>query len=159
MTYDYLIGIDPGRKNGLAIICVFDEEKHMDLMTAEGLVMLFTYLDLHIETNLPQAYTTFIRVEDARQRGGGKDARLSDAKRQGAGSVKAVCREIETYLEQQKVKYPGLIDYEMTPPVRNGTKWPAKQFKQITGYPGKTSQHSRDAAMLIWNWTPKPQLI
>ena len=36
------------------------------------------------------------------------------------------------------------------PPMANRTKLPAAAFAQLTGWHGRTSDHARDAAMLIW---------
>ena len=42
------------------------------------------------------------------------------------------------------------IPFEMVAPSRNSTKLSAEVFKRLTGWQGRTSEHSRDAAMLVF---------
>ena len=67
---------------------------------------------------------------------------------QGTGSVKRDCNIWEEFLKDCK------IPYEAVPPCRNVTKTTAASFARITKWKGRTSEHSRDAAMLVWNRTP-----
>jgi hypothetical protein len=38
----------------------------------------------------------------------------------------------------------------MVPPKAGATKWDADTFRRLTGYSGRTSNHARDAALLVW---------
>lgn len=79
-----------------------------------------------------------------------EDARLrkwygenSNAKMQGAGSVKRDSSIWEDFLKDKKIQYQAVH------PLKNMTKLTDIYFKQLTGWQGKTSEHSRDAAMLV----------
>lgn len=80
--------------------------------------------------------------EDARQRtwfGHGD----TDAKKQGAGSVKRDCSIWEDFCKDYG------IPFWAKPPVKGATKVSADYFKMVSHYQGRTSEHSRDAAMLV----------
>ena len=87
----------------------------------------------------------FVRIEDARQRrwlgNKGREAL------QGAGSIKRDATIWEDFLTDKK------IPFEMVAPSRNSTKLSAEVFKRLTGWQGRTSEHSRDAAMLVFKMT------
>ena len=92
-----------------------------------------------------------IRVifEDARQRKwfNTRSAAQDRARLQGAGSVKRDCNVWEEFLKDFK------IPYDAVPPCRNTTKMTAEAFKRLTKWQGKTNEHSRDAAMLVYGKT------
>lgn len=80
-----------------------------------------------------------------------EDARLRkwytgdvNAKAQGAGSVKRDCSIWEDFL------YESGIHYLKVPPQKGMTKWDARFFKQMTGWKERTSNHARDAAVLVF---------
>jgi hypothetical protein len=80
--------------------------------------------------------------EDARQRtwfGHGD----TSAKAQGAGSVKRDCSIWEDFCKDYD------IPFWAKPPVKGATKVSADYFKMVSHYQGRTSEHSRDAAMLV----------
>ena len=79
-----------------------------------------------------------------------EDARLrkwygskSDAKLQGAGSVKRDSSIWEDFLKDKGIPFQGIH------PLQGLTKLTSVYFKRITKWDGKTSEHSRDAAMLV----------
>ena len=79
--------------------------------------------------------------EDARQRKWyGKE---SNDKLQGAGSVKRDCSIWEGFCKDEMISYLAL------PPIKGGTKVSESYFKTISGWKGRTSNHARDAAMLV----------
>ena len=80
--------------------------------------------------------------EDARQRKwfGKGDA---NAKKQGAGSVKRDCSIWEDFCKDYGIPFRAI------PPVKGATKITPEYFKLISHYQGRTSEHSRDAAMLV----------
>lgn len=81
-------------------------------------------------------------IEDARQRkwfGNTGRERLK-----GAGSV---CRDASIW--EGWCKEQGL-QYRMIAPKNNRTKLSAAQFKALTKWQGNTSEHSRDAAILVF---------
>ncbi|MBR1575873.1 MAG: hypothetical protein IJ654_05415 [Bacteroidales bacterium] len=62
----------------------------------------------------------------------------------GAGSVKRDA----TIWEDALTDYG--IPFEATPPRRGLTKWDATAFQRATGWTGRTSNHARDAALLVF---------
>lgn len=138
------IGIDPGTHTGVA---VWDtrEGKFLTLETmpihqALELVKEWSHPHWHDE----KLYNEEILVvfEDARQRtwfGKGD----TNAKLQGAGSVKRDCSIWEDFCKDYG------IPYQAKPPVKGATKVSVDYFKLISHYEGRTSEHARDAAMLV----------
>lgn len=66
-------------------------------------------------------------------------------KLQGAGSVKRDCSIWEDFLTDLGVEFHPVA------PKNNATKLNASFFEKITGWTGRTSEHARDAAMLVFN--------
>lgn len=135
------IGIDTGVHTGIA---VWDSEKGK-----------FVYLDtlkIHEALNIVSSYAykdipLCVRFEDARQRKWipfAKNMTGELGRAQGAGYVKAHCQIWEDFLTDYR------IPFEAIAPRRNVTKLSAEQFGRITGYKERTSEHSRDAAMLVY---------
>lgn len=131
------IGIDPGTHTGVA---VWD--------TGEGrfrsLETLWIHDALFYVKRLSEEYRGHIQVvfEDARQRkwyGKGN----TNAKLQGAGSVKRDCSIWEDFCKDYGIPFRAI------PPVKGATKITPEYFKLISHYQGRTSEHSRDAAMLV----------
>ena len=135
------IGIDTGVHTGVA---VWDSEQKefvvVDTMKIhEAMNFVYNYADLDI--------TIQVRFEDARQRKWipmSKNMTGELGRAQGAGYVKAHCQIWEDYLTDYQ------IPFEAIAPRRNVTKLSAEQFARITGYKGRTSEHARDAAMLVY---------
>ena len=131
------IGIDPGTHTGLA---VWDtrEGKFLTLETMpihQALTRVLLIADRHKDDVL-------VVFEDARQRtwfGKGD----TNAKLQGAGSVKRDCSIWEDFCKDYE------IPYQAKPPVKGATKVSVDYFKLISHYEGRTSEHARDAAMLV----------
>ena len=126
------IGIDPGVNTGVA---VWDSivKKFLSIETMpilEAISKVNVYRD------------AVIIIEDARQRkwfGNSGKERL-----QGAGSIKRDCQIWQEFLESNEITHYWVA------PKNNKTKLDAMQFKQITGYVGRTNVHGRDAAMLTY---------
>jgi hypothetical protein len=132
------IGIDPGTHTGVA---VWDtrERKFLSLDTMpihRALDMVFV---LRCKVGISNIQVVF---EDARQRKwfGRED---TDAKKQGAGSVKRDCSIWEDFCKDHG------IPFQAKPPIKGATKVSAAYFKIISHYQGRTSEHARDAAMLV----------
>ena len=131
------IGIDPGTHTGVA---VWD--------TREGKFLSLETLPIHRALAKVQVIAEWdkknlqVVFEDARQRtwfGKGD----TNAKAQGAGSVKRDCSIWEDFCKDYG------IPYWAKPPVKGATKVSADYFKMVSHYQGRTSEHSRDAAMLV----------
>ena len=132
------IGIDPGTHTGVA---VWDTRlgRFLNLETLpihQALVVVLMWRNRVGHDDLQVVF------EDARQRtwfGKGD----TYAKLQGAGSVKRDCSIWEDFCKDYGIQYWA------KPPVKGATKVSAEYFKTISGYQGRTSEHSRDAAMLV----------
>ncbi|WP_316619851.1 hypothetical protein [Psychrobacter sp. ANT_WB68] len=89
--------------------------------------------------------TTKLYIEDARQWIGfnGK-TKATQARLQGAGSVKRDAKIWEDWCKEH--------DYEVVfvKPMGKGLKKSAEDFKRITKWEGRTNEHSRDAAMIVF---------
>lgn len=81
-------------------------------------------------------------VEDARQRTW--FGRTGRERLKGAGSV---CRDAKIW--QDWCKEQG-IECRMVAPKHNRTKLSAAQFRVLTKWTGRTTSHSRDAAMMVF---------
>lgn len=132
------IGIDPGKHTGYA---VWDSKKQklIDLRTLHLHQALNAVITEHLTNEVVVVF------EDARMRkwfGEGTQAEIM-AKSQGAGSVKRDCTIWEEMLEDYGIAYIKLA------PQKGMTKKSAEDFKLDTGWQGKTSNHARDAAMLV----------
>jgi len=128
-----LIGVDPGVKTGFA---VWDGKKITETNTISITQAMRRILELDNNYNI-----TLI-IEDARLRKWfGNNAK---AKQQGAGSIKRDCKIWEDFCNENKIKH------ELIHPIKGSTKINAETFKRITKFEGRTSEHSRDAALLVF---------
>lgn len=130
------IGIDPGTRTGLA---AWDDKERTFLEIST--LMIHEAMD-RVKAYLPSPEGCRIYVEDARlRRWYGKKGRES---LQGAGSIKRDSAIWDDYLKSLGA------DYRMQPPQVGGTKLWDWTFKQIVPWKGRTSEHSRDAAMMVY---------
>lgn len=133
------IGIDPGTHTGVAVWDT-NERRFLSLETLpihQALIKVMMWRD-RVGHDLQVVF------EDARQRTWfGKD-KNTNAKLQGAGSIKRDCSIWEDFLTDYE------IPFRAVPPQKGCTKWTEEYFKMVTGWKGKTSSHSRDAAVLVF---------
>lgn len=132
------IGIDTGTHTGIAV-WDSEEKQFLDIET----MMLHQAIQLVITICLTWGReNVMVLFEDARQRKWfGHDA---DAKKMGAG-----------YVKRDAVIWEDLCtDYEITfralPPAKGATKLNVDYFKALTGWNKRTSEHARDAAMIVF---------
>ena len=131
------IGIDPGTHTGVAVWDTM-EGKFLSLETLPIHQALFKVMMWRDRVG----HDLRVVFEDARQRtwfGKGD----TSAKLQGAGSIKRDCSIWEDFCKDYQ------IPYRAVPPQKGGTKWDAQYFNYVTGWQGKTSNHARDAALLV----------
>lgn len=130
------IGIDVGTNTGIAI---WDsgEKKLLSLET----LLIHQAMEQVEHWYYKCDGDVMVIFEDARLRKwyGAK----SDAKLQGAGSVKRDSAIWEDFLRDKKIPFKGIH------PIQGMTKLTSIYFKRITKWEGRTSEHSRDAAMLV----------
>lgn len=127
------IGIDPGVKTGFAVSdggCLVQVET---LKIHQAMHEVLFVRDRNIYRD-----NIHVVVEDARKRGGLK------VRAQGAGSVKRDCKIWEDFLIDNE------IDYCFVKPDKKLTKISEETFKRMTKWGKRTSNHARDAAMLIF---------
>ena len=131
-TKHLLIGIDPGVRTGIAIYNTINSKfvllETMSILKAFKVVKEYSGL------------TDLVIVEDARK----VRYKLDYLKAQGAGSIKRDCQIWEEYL------FMLGLDFIFVRPKKSITKLNNKIFAKITGYTGKTNEHSRDAGMLVY---------
>lgn len=133
------IGVDPGVNTGYAVW--FVDEKRLCV------VKTFSAHELIVQLySLRNADRVHIVFEDARLRKWVpvKSAKQDRARLQGAGSVKRDCQIIEDACKDWGIPYTAVA------PKDNRTKLSAEQFKRLTGWAGRTNEHGRDAAMLVF---------
>ena len=140
----YFIGIDPGVHTGLA---VWDAEgrKFVRVETI-GIVTAMVEIVEFLRYRGAEDDCTLI-IEDARQRKWiPQEKSLSQFKGRamGAGSVRRDCEIWEEFCKREGFEYTAI------PPRAGATKWSAEQFGCVTGWKGRTSNHARDAAMLVF---------
>lgn len=146
-SYKWAIGIDPGTKTGIAIWNI-EKQSFYSIFTTNIVDAILT-ISGDIEQGIRQTEyigtkETLIRIENPNLRkwyGSNSNAKL-----QGAGSIKrdyAIWKEFFEYYD---------LSYEEVSPKNIKTKVSASYFKQLTGWDGRTTEHSRDAAMMVYGY-------
>lgn len=132
-------GIDPGVNTGLALV----QDGELKVMETVNIVRAMA----RILAAFNACEDITVVFEDARQRQWlprERNASEYRGKLMGAGSVKRDCEIWEEFCNVYDIKYMAI------PPRAGATKWSAETFARITGYKGRTSNHARDAALLVW---------
>jgi len=136
----YVIGIDPGTKTGVAFYCKLS--KKLIIVATMKIHEAFDAVRKVNQSSKEHDVKIFVRIEDARKRK--RYGANSNAKVQGAGAIKIQCKQWEEFLISEG------ISYQLVAPQSIRTKVDAVQFKKITGWEGRTSNHGRDAGMLVF---------
>lgn len=134
------VGIDTGVHTGMA---VWDGERFLSIQTT--LIHRAMQNILHIASEQGND-NVMVVVEDARQRKyipRQRDERAERGRCQGAGSVKRDAIIWEAFLKDYG------IPFAMIAPEKGLTKLSAEAFTLFYHYNGKTSEHGRDAAMMV----------
>ena len=143
----YLIGIDTGVNTGYAV--AEDKGNGGELFEVRSLTItqaMSRTLEFVVHYGKENVC---LFIEDARQRTwftGGRE------KAQGVGSVKRDAQIWEDWCTEQG------IHFKMIHPAANATKMKAPEFKRMTGWTGRTNEHARDAAMLVFRRFYKPSI-
>ena len=130
-----LIGIDTGVNTGLG---VWDKERRaiVEIATLSITKAMDRVREYASEGDIK------LFIEDARLRSWfGNSGR---EKLQGAGSVKRDAKIWEDFCNEQA------IPFELVAPRNNATKMSRAQFEIVTGWEQKTTEHSRDAMLLVF---------
>lgn len=137
----YCIGLDCGKHTGIAVWNT--NTQHFELVDT---VPIHKAMEIVREWEYP-VRSIKVYFEDARQRHylpRERNASEYRGKLMGAGSVKR-----DAVIWQDALTDWG-IPFEMVPPRPGMTKWDAATFARVTGYKGRTSNHARDAALLVY---------
>ena len=136
------VGIDPGEHTGVAVwnSGTRSFEEVVTLKLHEAMDKVRDVWRIHH----PALIVVF---EDARQRTWFPKERNTSEYRgrlMGAGAAKRDAAIREEFLTDYG------IPFEAHKPQAHGTKWKADFFAKVTGYTGRTSEHARDAALLVF---------
>ena len=142
---EIFIGLDPGHSTGFAVwdgaSRSFREVATLPLWRAMDEVKRWHY------SCVMQGRDFHVIFEDARQRTWFPKDRNSSEYRghlMGAGAAKRDAAIWEEYLTDLH------IPFTMQKPRPGLTKWKADYWAKVTGWKGRTSEHARDAALLVW---------
>lgn len=143
MTGHIHIGIDPGVKTGyaewdatarrLVVVNTLRIDQAMDRVRH-----LVDLGELHSVTFEDARLRTWFGSADARQ------ARSGPGIREGVGSVKRDCTIWAEFLGAHGIAYRAIK------PTSGATKWKPDYFAKVTGWAARTSEHARDAAVLVF---------
>lgn len=133
-----VLGIDPGKKTGIAL---FRKGKidYLDTVTPQQILDIIegAYPDLVVMED--SRLQTYFARNGQNQRGNAKIAR-------NVGEIDAQCRQIEALCKENSIR---LI---MLSPKQKGSKLDKEQFRELTGWAGRSNQHERDAGVLAWRY-------
>lgn len=140
MTPQTIIGIDPGVRTGVAVW--YRPEKRLLSVQTLSIVGALDFVSA-------QEGPIELWFEDARLRTwfGGRDAnqrKYGAGVREGSGSIKRDCSIWQEFCEARQIPYRAIK------PAKGATKWSTEQFTRLTGWTGRTSEHARDAACLVF---------
>lgn len=135
--HEFFIGIDTGVKTGFA----FWKKDDKNFVVIQTLPIHQVMDRVAVAAEIFRE-RLFVRVEDARKRKWFGNAGREQL--QGAGSIKRDAKIWEDFLTDLKV------DFELVAPKNNKTKLNKEAFKKMTGWDKQTTEHSRDAAMLVY---------
>ena len=133
-----LIGIDTGVKTGFAhsIDGVLQDISTETILSAQERV-----LDIRNEAAQSDV-KLIVCIEDVRKRSC-VDRSIGRERMQGVGSVKRDCGIWQEFCERHGLRHI------LVAPANVDTKRKAKDFEMITGWTSRTSEHGRDAGMMI----------
>ena len=131
------IGIDPGIVSGFAIWN--KEGKKLEDVKSYKLHELFSIIKWTKERA-----SIFVYIENPNTWVQFRNTSPSPHQQQGAGGVKQTYKHIVEFLTDHN------IEFVPTKLQGNMKKVKADYFKTLTGYQGKTNEHGRDAALLVF---------
>lgn len=145
------IGIDPGEHTGVA---VWDAEaaKFIDIRTTALHKALTYVMDIYTTCTAECAQNGLkcvfrVYFEDARLRKWFRPEQSQSEYRgrlMGAGAAKRDARIWEEFLDDNHIPFTAVK------PAAGATKWNADTWRNVTGWQGRTSEHARDASLLVY---------
>lgn len=150
--HDYLIGLDPGKKTGVCLydkskkivvkLCTLDFWQVFDLITEVAFILRGIDYQGKIAFNIENSALnkpTFAKPEDGKELTRQKISRnVGSNQRESVLLIEGIRRlgyEVKEVRPTKKAAFKGKITVEL--------------FKAMTGWKGSSSQHARDAAMLV----------
>ncbi len=131
---DFLIGVDTGIHTGFAVLNRLTRKFiYINTLTIHQAMSKICLMKAN-------GFKIHVFVEDARLLKYTKEGR-----EEGVGSVKRDARVWEDFLQELKV------DFTLTYPDKNFTKMKERMFQHMTGWRAPTSDHARDAAMIVFH--------
>lgn len=130
-----LIGIDPGVNTGFAVA---ENGVLLDVETIKIHEAMF-----RIKTMVDSGYALKVRIENPNLRKWFGPEKNRRDKAQGAGSIKRDYKIWEDFLNSEKIPFEPVAPKDI-PNLADGP------FRAVTGWKGRTSQHAREAAILIY---------
>lgn len=140
MDHRLVIGIDPGKTTGLALLNKETEE----LLELHS----FNFWSAMNFCMLSAAATVVVEVPETRAIWSGKGT-TGKAKLKVASNVGGTIREAELLVEGLELAGKTVVQ------VHPLGKLPAEQFKRLTGWSGSSNEHTRDAGRLAYQWRKK----
>ena len=135
----FVMGFDPGEQTGVS--------RYLD----GDLVGLFTIVPAQYGVVLAEYHPDLLVIEDSRLQShvftGPKEspaARLKIAR--NIGMVDGFCSILTRLAETLEIPMIGVS------PLVKGAKLDANRFAELTGWTGKSNQHTRDAAAVAWQY-------
>lgn len=132
------IGIDPGKHTGFAVW--HRDNRYLAEVSTMSITEAIDRVKMMADILGKENIRLFI--EDARKRKWFGNTGPEVWK--GAGSICRDCTIWEDFCREQG------LEYRMMAPSAGCTKLGASQFKELTKWQGRTSNHARDAAMLVF---------
>lgn len=137
-----IIGIDPGKKTGIA---KYVDGRLKDLVTLSPERAIFYVLDFRFDMVVfedSRLQSAVFRRTAANGKPLSAAAQLKIAR--DVGGIDAQCRELVAKCEENGIKAIGIS------PRQKGAKMTHAQFALKTGWTKKSNPHTRDAAMVAW---------
>ena len=150
-----LVGLDPGEQTGVA---AYDSKAgRLKYCTSLGFWAMVRRFESELGPidpvdGLAPGLVVLVVIEDARKLPvyGRHDDMRGRRRDKLARNVGRIDRDTQLWVEYLARRGYRVLLVE---PSRGQEKWDAATFKKITRYQGRTNQHGRDAARLVWGRT------
>lgn len=139
-TRHIVAGVDPGKNTGYA-----KWDASLRKMVAVETSQIHRVMH-ELREGWEAGWLAYVVFEDARLRtyfGTKRGTKEDDALKQGAGSIKRDCTILEDFCQDLGIPFMALS------PMQKGRKETVESFARMTGWTARTSNHGRDAGMLV----------
>jgi len=144
----FFLGIDPGVKTGLAVWNV--EEQDFEALCTSDFWAVYDEVMLHDTKEVVIIIEDPGRISKTWHAASSKSVAAEIGRRVGAN-----CEQARLLIERFTELGYTVHSYVPTGKTKRGGAWKkskeaAKHFKDITGYEGRTNEHTRDAGMMVY---------